>query len=219
MNILYEDKDILVVKKPAGIPTQSASVRSMDLVSMLKNHLGDAYLGIVHRLDTPVSGLLVFAKTPAAAAVLSKQVQNDQMNKQYMARVQGRVDKTSAPVILTDHLIKDAKQNLSRIVPEGTKDAQGKPAKIAKLGYEVLSYDAKEDTTTLSVHLITGRFHQIRAQLSHMGHPVVGDVKYGAKKPAASKETAGIALCAYDLTFIHPASGEKKHFQIPNSSL
>ncbi|MCR5269032.1 MAG: RluA family pseudouridine synthase [Lachnospiraceae bacterium] len=230
MKILYEDNDILVCEKEAGLPTQSASVRSADLVSQIRQHLNGAYLGIVHRLDTPVSGLLVFAKTKKAAASLSKQAQESAlpdpkaqghgMHKQYLATVEGLVEK-SAPVILTDYLIKDGKNNMAVIVSEGRRDAQGKPAKCAKLSYEVLSYDEKTDTTTLNIRLLTGRFHQIRAQLSHMGHPIVGDVKYGAanKKPAASKETAGIALCAYDLTFVHPATGELMHFQIPNSSL
>ncbi|MBR4168660.1 MAG: RluA family pseudouridine synthase [Lachnospiraceae bacterium] len=219
MNILYEDNDLLVIEKPAGMPTQSASVRAADLVSKIKTYLGDTYLGIVHRLDTPVSGLLVFAKTPAAAASLSKQAQGDQMCKHYTAIVEGKVEQTAEPVILTDYLVKDSTKNMALIVPKNTKDAHGKSAKCAKLSYEVRAYDDKADTTTLNIQLLTGRFHQIRAQLSHLGHPILYDVKYGAKKPAASKETAGIALCAYDLVFIHPSTGEKMHFQIPNSSL
>ncbi len=215
MEIIYEDEEILVCVKEAGIATESASVRDRDLFSLVKAHVNGGYIGMVHRLDRPVSGLLVFAKTPAAAASLSQQVQGDQMSKDYLAVVEGRLEKTGEPVILTDHLIKDAKAGLARVVAETAKDANGNRAKRAQLSYEVLSCDAEKDLTTLRIHLLTGRFHQIRAQLSHLGHPVKGDTRYGAKKPADPKGSAGISLCAYQLCFLHPKTKEKMVFQLP----
>ena len=104
---------------------------------------------------------------------------------------------------------------------KGAKDPAGHAAKCARLTYEVLSYDPAIDTTTLKIRLLTGRFHQIRAQLSHLGHPIVRDRKYGAKKPAADS-AAGIALCACELRFLHPKTKEEMVFtldQIPNRSL
>ena len=213
MNILYEDNEILVCVKPEGIATQSADVRAKDMVSMVNEHV-KGYVGLVHRLDQPVSGLLVFAKTPAAAASLSKQVQGSGMGKCYRAVVEGRVDETDAPVILTNCLIRDAKAGKAVVVPPGRKDAAGKPAKEARLTYELLSYDEAADSSTLFIRLQTGRFHQIRAQLAHIGHPVLRDVKYGAKKPADPNGPAGIALCACELSFLHPATGESMHFTL-----
>lgn len=219
MKPLYEDDEILICEKNADVATESANIREKDLVSLVREYLGGAYVGLVHRLDRPVSGLLVFAKTPEAAAALSKQVQTADMGKTYLATVEGKLEATPSPVLLSDYLIKDAKQKMALVVPEHTKDANGKAAKPARLSYEVISYDPLADTTALKIDLLTGRFHQIRAQLSHLGHPVLRDVKYGAKKPANPEGPAGIALCAYSLSFHHPKTGEKMHFQIPNKSL
>ena len=219
MKPLYEDDEILICEKSAGMATESANIREKDLVSAVRNYLGGNYVGLVHRLDQPVSGLLVFAKTPEAAAKLSRQVQTSDMGKSYLATVEGKLDAAASPVILSDYLIKDAKKKMALVVEEHTKDANGKEAKQARLSYEVLSYDPLTDTTELKIDLLTGRFHQIRAQLSHLGHPILRDVKYGAKKPADPEGSAGIALCAYSLSFHHPKTGEEMHFQIPNRSL
>lgn len=215
MEIIYEDEEILVCVKEAGIATESASVRDRDLFSLVKAHVNGRYIGMVHRLDRPVSGLLVFAKTPDAAASLSQQVQDEEMGKDYLAIVEGKLEETPEPVILTDYLIRNTRESCAEVVTEHAKDANGKRAKRAQLSYEVLFYDAEEDLTTLRIHLLTGRFHQIRAQLSHLGHPVKGDTRYGAKKPADPKGSAGISLCAYQLRFLHPKTKEKMVFQLP----
>jgi len=215
MQILFEDQDILVIVKPAGVATESANIRSRDIVSEAKAYLGvpNPFIGLVHRLDQPVSGILVLAKNQRAAASLSRQVQTDQMQKFYKAIVEGKVTAPSENHLLTDYLIKDPKQSKALIVKKGTKGPDGKPAKEATLSYQVLSYDEASDTTTLRIHLHTGRFHQIRAQLSNLGHPICGDSKYGSKKPAAETAT-GISLCAYELSFLHPANGKRLDFHI-----
>ena len=213
IHILYEDESILVCEKPAGVATQSANIRETDMASCVKEHLGGGYVGIIHRLDQPVSGLLVFAKTPEAAASLSKQVQGCGMCKEYTATVEGLLPKTSGPVTLADYLIR-LPDGRASVVSEGTKDRHGRTAKKAILTYEVLSCDSAAKTSTLRIRLRTGRFHQIRAQLSHLGHPVLGDVKYGAKKPAARHPAAGIALCASSLSFTHPSDGRKLCFTL-----
>lgn len=219
MNILYEDNEILVCVKPAGVATESANVRTKDLLSIVRTYLNGGYVGLVHRLDQPVSGLIVFAKTPEAAASLSKQVQGEEMGKDYLAVVEGKLEETPEPVILTDYLIRNTRERRAEVITEHAKDANGKNAKRAQLSYEVLSYDEEKDLTTLRIHLLTGRFHQIRAQLSHIGHPVKGDTKYGAKKPADPKGSAGISLCAYELRFLHPKAKEKMVFKLPQDIL
>ena len=215
MKLIYEDDEILVCEKIAGLATESANVRAKDLVSEVKSYLNGGYVGLIHRLDQPVSGLLVFAKTPAAAASLSRQVQNGEMKKTYRAVVEGEVAPAKEPVLLTDHLAKEGGRAIVVTDPHKTD----KKTVTARLRYEVLSYDPDTDTTELKIDLLTGRFHQIRAQLSHLGHPVLRDVKYGAKKPAGQNGPAGIALCAYALSFLHPKTGEVLHLQIPSRSL
>ncbi len=221
MQILFEDKDILVVVKPAGVATESANIRNRDIVSEARAHLGNqnSFLGLVHRLDQPVSGILVLAKTQKAAANLSRQVQTDDMKKYYRAVVEGRLDSQSPAslqeILLTNYLVKDSKQSKAFIVNKGSKGPDGKIAKEASLSYQILSYDESADTSTLRIHLHTGRFHQIRAQLSHLGHPILGDLKYGSKKPAADSAT-GISLCAYELSFLHPVTSKRLDFIIPD---
>ncbi len=205
-------------EKPAGLATQTANVRETDLVSEIRQYLNNGYVGVIHRLDRPVAGLLVFAKTPSAAASLSKQVQTEDMGKTYLAFAEGRIRQTDDPVLLENFLLHDRKRSVAVVVPD-KEAANRKDCKRARLTYRVLSYDDTEDVTKLEIRLQTGRFHQIRAQLSHIGHPVLGDVKYGAKKPAASEETAGIALYAYQLRFMHPVTGKEMFFQMSNSLL
>lgn len=220
LNILFEDNEIIVCNKPAGIAVESANIRTPDMVSMVKSHLRDTgnakepYLGLVHRLDQPVSGILVFAKTPAAAASLSRQVQTEDMRKYYTATVQGDAGKIdiSLPSIktnednsltVTDYLVKDGKSSIALIANKGQKGPDGKPSKEAKLILQVLSYNESDNTSVLGIRLLTGRFHQIRAQLSNLGYPILNDTKYGA---IAVKDCPGIALCAEELSFIHPTT-------------
>lgn len=207
INILFEDKSIIIIEKPAGLATQSANVRQADCVSIIKEHIKktnpekEPYVGVVHRLDQPVAGILVFAKDPGSAAVLSKTVGTDMFNKHYLALVEGIVDEKEDKV-LTDLMYKDSKQKkavISKKAPDGVKLQE------AKLIYHTEKILSEKNRTILSIRLITGRFHQIRAQMSHMGHPIVGDAKYGT----SSTYPYGIALVADRLEFVHPLSGEK----------
>lgn len=209
MNIQYEDQELLVVYKPAGLATQSARVTSPDLVSSVTRHLKGAPVYVVHRLDQPVEGLLVLAKTKQAAAGLSKQLQAGTLNKQYYALVYRGAEELPKEGILADHLWKNPQTQKAEIVTQ----ASGK-GKQAKLQYCVLA--GKDDMTLLDVRIETGRFHQIRAQLAHAGFPILGDQKYGTQTSMERSKELGIknvSLFAYALTFTHPKTGKYMEFQ------
>lgn len=209
MNIQYEDKELLVVYKPAGLATQSARVTSPDLVSSVTRHLKGAPVYVVHRLDQPVEGLLVLAKTKQAAAGLSKQLQAGTLNKQYYALVYRGAEELPKEEILADYLWKNPQTQKAEIVAQ----ASGK-GKQAKLHYRVMT--GKDDIALLDVRIETGRFHQIRAQLAHAGFPILGDQKYGTQTSMERSEELGIknvSLFAYALTFTHPKTGKQMEFQ------
>lgn len=211
-HIIQEDRDILVCHKPAGLAVESAAVGRMDMVSELKNYLKSPYLGVIHRLDQPVEGLLVFAKNQKAAADLSRQLQQNTMNKEYYAAVCGQPSCDEAALV--DYLQKDHKTHTAKVAEMG---AQG--AKEAILTYRILqTYTWKGCTVSLlHVQIKTGRFHQIRAQLAHAGTPILGDRKYGSETSLALSQTLGVknaALCACSLEFIHPVTGEAMSFRI-----
>ena len=209
MNIQYEDKELLVVYKPAGLATQSARVTSPDLVSSVTRHLKGAPVYVVHRLDQPVEGLLVLAKTKQAAAGLSKQLQAGTLNKQYYALVYRGAEELPKEGILADYLWKIPQTQKAEIVAP----ASGK-GKQAKLHYRVMT--GKDDIALLDVRIETGRFHQIRAQLAHAGFPILGDQKYGTQTSMERSEELGIknvSLFAYALTFTHPKTGKQMEFQ------
>lgn len=209
MNIQYEDQELLVVYKPAGLATQSARVTSPDLVSSVTRHLKGAPVYVVHRLDQPVEGLLVLAKTKQAAAGLSKQLQAGTLNKQYYALVYRGAEELPKEGILADHLWKNPQTQKAEIVTQ----ASGK-GKQAKLQYRVLA--RKDDIALLDVRIETGRFHQIRAQLAHAGFPILGDQKYGTQTSMERSKELGIknvSLFAYALTFTHPKTGKHMEFQ------
>ena len=292
--IIYEDANILVCYKPAGLPVQTAKVGQMDMVSELKNYLHSAYLGIIHRLDQPVEGLLVFAKDKKSAAKLSAYLQEGTLNKQYYGVICG---KPSAPggelvdylkkeidraVVVTEAYQEAKSGNTDRRNPDVTKDKMNVASKTvsrknvqaaiensvqqAVLQYQVMKsrnfqeeqYQAPfnivstagaikdhncigaqkqeqealpvgrtekvenpEDKgaalSLLDIHIDTGRFHQIRAQLSHAGMPLLGDSKYGNEESLLlSRQLAvrNVALCAYKIEFLHPVTGERKVFEI-----
>ena len=209
-DILFEDKYIIVVNKPAGVPVETARIGEQDLISLLRNYLkgkGEApEVYPVHRLDQPVSGLLVLAKTREAASKLSVDLQRDSFSKDYKARVY-KPGTIPASGELRDYLVKE-RDNLSRVVPAGTKGA-----KEAVLSYELIEEEA--DNALLCVHLKTGRHHQIRVQLSHAGRPILGDRKYGTGESLAVSERLAIknvALTAYKLKFNHPVTGNAMEF-------
>lgn len=226
--IIYEDEYIIVCRKPAGIAVQTQSCTQADMVSELKNYLKTSYLGVIHRLDQPVEGVLVFAKTKEAAASLSAQIQKDTMTKIYHARVYGAVSVQEAT--LEDMLYKDGRTNTSRVVDEVfLRGPQGKQAKKARLFYKVLGTEivrkaetnpgesivTPEVITDLEIHLETGRHHQIRVQLANMGHPILGDAKYGTDASKALSKELGLGLClkAAELEFIHPATKKKVFYR------
>lgn len=215
MNIQYEDKELLVVYKPAGLATQSARVTSPDLVSSVTRHLKGAPVYVVHRLDQPVEGLLVLAKTKQAAAGLSKQLQAGTLNKQYYALVYRGAEELPKEEILADYLWKNPQTQKAEIVAQ----ASGK-GKQAKLHYRVMT--GKDDIALLDVRIETGRFHQIRAQLAHAGFPILGDQKYGTQTSMERSEELGIknvSLFAYALTFTHPKTGKQMEFQAKTQNL
>lgn len=226
MEVIFEDDWILVCYKEAGLPVESGRIGTMDLVSILKNRLyeknggnGEPYLGVVHRLDQPVEGLLVFAKNRKAAGVLSAQVQDGGMKKIYLAVVRPSRSDIPRQDVLENWLLQDRKTNSSRIVPEKTPGA-----KAAKLEYKILSRTGQ--TALARIRLFTGRHHQIRVQMAGAGMPLVGDRKYGCsgeygakgipeedlKSGQKAREPRFPALCASSLTLIHPSSGKSMEF-------
>lgn len=206
LDILYEDNHIIVVNKPQNIPTQSDSSGDKDLLTMVKEYIkekynkpGDAYVGLVHRLDRPTGGVLVFAKTSKSASRLSDEIKNGTMQKTYLCVVEGVPTETHAE--LFNYLKKNAKDNKVRVVPapvEGAKDA--------KLSYDLLASNNK--FSLLKVNLETGRSHQIRAQLSNIKLPIYGDAKYGAHPKA------NIALYSSVLKFEHPTTKQLLTFKV-----
>lgn len=227
MEFLYEDSQIIVCYKESGLPVQSARVGTKDMVSILKNYLSEQaqnqekqggeepYLGVIHRLDQPVEGVLVFAKTPGAAKELSAQVADGRMKKIYHAVVHWAGKDQSVEGQLTDYLLKEGKSNSSRIVSENTKGA-----KKAELYYKLLK--VLEQTALAEIHLFTGRHHQIRVQMANAGMPLYGDRKYGIvpefSEISGTSETSGafvhapLALCAVSLELFHPKTGKKMKF-------
>lgn len=218
-DILFEDKEIIVCRKRAGIPTQTSRIGEPDMESMLKNYLGTPYIGIIHRLDQPVEGLLVFAKTRNAAAKLNAQNKKHIMNKSYYATaVLSEKAETGVGHTLTDYLVKDGKENISKVAAESTPGA-----KRAELSYRIMKTEQAADGLWIAlvrVGLVTGRHHQIRVQLSNAGMPLLGDKKYGSsvsKDLSRKKGVRDVALCAYRLEFFHPATGREMCFEIEPS--
>ena len=213
--IIYEDPYIIVCHKPSGVPTQSAKIGTPDMASLLKTHLAsrNPYLAVIHRLDQPVEGLLVFAKTPATAKELNRQLTTSGFGKYYRAVVTGVPDPFEGT--LEDYMIKDGRTNTSR---DCTKDTPG--AKLARLHYRVekVCEDVPPVTSVVKIRLDTGRHHQIRVQMAHLGCPLVGDRKYGqptGSMPENRKTSESLRLCAYRLEFKHPGNGKEMIFELP----
>ncbi len=203
--IIYEDNHLLVVEKAPNQLTQGDSTGDMDLLTGLKEYLkvrynkpGEAYLGLVHRMDRPVGGALCFAKTSKAAARLSSQLQKKKLHRQYLLIAQGEVNQ---PGTLEDYLLKDSKTNLVKVV--SSNHPQGKKALLT---YEPLL--VQNGQTLVKVSLQTGRSHQIRVQFSHFGHPLYGDMRYGEQwgRPVQ------IALWGHFLSLEHPTLEKQMSF-------
>lgn len=208
LKVIYEDNHIIVVEKIPNVPSQADKTGDIDMLTLVKNYIkekyqkpGNVYVGLVHRLDRPVGGIMVFAKTSKAASRLSNQVREKVFKKKYLAVVDGRFAEKEGS--LEDYLYKDERNNMSRVVGAGKKNA-----KLAKLDYRVLKYNEVKDLSLVEVDLHTGRHHQIRVQLSHFGHSIFGDQKYGTRGQGKQ-----IALWAYQLTIEHPTTKEKLTFE------
>ncbi len=208
LNVIYEDNHIIVVEKPVNIPSQGDKTGDIDMLTIIKDYLkekynkpGNVYLGLVHRLDRPVGGVMVFAKTSKAAARLSEQVREKIFKKKYLVIANGKFKEEKG--VLSDYLLKDEKNNISKVVKENTKNS-----KFAELDYEVLKYDAELDLSVLKINLHTGRHHQIRVQLSSRNHSIYGDQKYGGRGHGKQ-----ICLWAYELTIQNPITKEKMTFK------
>lgn len=209
MKIVYEDKDQIVIHKPAGLATQTARLGEKDLVSEVKNHISkeqktaNPYVAVINRLDQPVEGIVLFAKNAKAAAALTAQMQDGTMQKYYYAVVCGHMENSKGR--LTDYLEKDSRSNLSRVT---TSDS--KMAKKAELDYEV--FKETEKLQFVKIHLLTGRHHQIRVQFSHKGNPLIGDTKYGTPESMTLGRELFVrtpALCACCLEWAHPITGKE----------
>ena len=223
LNIIYEDNHILVVEKPCNVASQSDETGDKDMLTMCKEYLkekynkpGNVYCGLVHRLDRPVGGVMVFAKTSKAASRLSESIRTNEMHKTYLAVVFDNNDSMNINGIFEDYMIKNEALNKSMVC---SKDKHG--AKLAKLSYEVIastnghensmrSFDVSSKQSVLRlvrINLETGRHHQIRVQFSSRGYPLYGDQKYGSGPKGEQ-----IALWAYKLSFKHPTKDEIMEF-------
>ena len=214
MKVIFEDNHIIVVEKTPNIPSQADKTEDVDMLTIVKDHIkqkynkpGNVYLGLVHRLDRPVGGVMVFAKTSKAASRLSEEVRNKTFKKTYLAVVDGKIENNEGT--LEDYLYKDERNNISKVVNKDKKNA-----KYACLDYKVLVYDEVKKLSLLKINLHTGRHHQIRVQLSNFGHSIFGDQKYGTRG-----EGKQIALWAYELSIIHPTTKEEMTFKdLPESN-
>lgn len=273
LEILYEDNDIILCRKPAGVATQTKRLGQQDMESLLKNYRAkkgeQPYIGVVHRLDQPVEGIMVFAKNPKATAKLSKQIQEHMIGKYYYAV--SAFAPAEAEGMLEDYLVTDKKANYTSVVNavESEKNSATEcvvsveapadcklpaDAKKAVLEYRVLGRKALECKTLehkvlgrkallsqqgeesqgdmqacdiavlFDIKLHTGRQHQIRVQMAHMGCPLIGDEKYGKMTAgedamdqsgrSGKKEKSQLALCSYRLEFTHPTTGKRMDFSI-----
>ena len=208
LKIIYEDNHIIVVEKIPNIPSQADKTGDIDMLSFVKDYIkekynkpGNVYLGLVHRLDRPVGGVIVFAKTSKSASRLSNQVREKIFKKKYLAVVDGKFENKKG--MLENYLYKDERNNISKVVNQDKKNA-----KLAKLDYEVIKYNEIKNLSLVKINLHTGRHHQIRVQLSHLGHSIFGDQKYG--KRGQGKQ---IALWAYETIIEHPITKEKVTFK------
>lgn len=204
INVIYEDNHIIVVEKPINVPTCEDDSKDIDLLSLVKFYLkekynkpGNVYLGLVHRLDRPVGGIMVFAKTSKAASRLNEQIRENKIEKKYYCVVSGILKNKSD--ILKDYLLKDSKMN---------KVVVNKKGKYAELDYKVLA--EKENLSLIEVNLHTGRSHQIRVQFSSRNYPLFGDQKYNKKAIVGEQ----IALYSFSLSFKHPISKEVMTFSL-----
>ncbi len=205
LEVLFEDNHIIVVKKPCNVLSQGDYTKDLDLLNMVKmyvkekyNKPGNVYIGLVHRLDRPVSGVMVFARTSKAASRLSEDIKNNKFKKEYLAVVKGVGLVVKDKFI--DYLEKDNNRN--------TVVSKSENGKLSILEYEVLKVNYNKGETLVKINLITGRHHQIRVQFASRGYPLCGDMRYG------NNSKGQIALCCRSISFLHPITKEEVSFKI-----
>lgn len=203
LEVLYEDNHIIVVVKPYNVLSQGDNTKDLDMVNIIKNYLkekykkpGNVYLGLVHRLDRPVGGVMVFAKTSKAASRLSESIKKHEFKKTYLAVIHGTNLKEKGD--FTDYIVKKS-DNFSYITDK-------EHGKMCQLSYKILQKNKDKNLSLVEVDLKTGRHHQIRIQFASRGYPLYGDQRYGLK------DKKQIALFAYKLEFLHPVKKEKMIF-------
>ena len=209
MDIVYEDNHLVIVNKRAGEIVQGDKTGDEPLSEMVKAYLkekynkpGNVFCGVVHRLDRPVGGLVVFARTSKALERMNRMFRDGEVHKTYWALVEGKPSRPEA--MLEDWLVSDGHINKTFVTKEGTKDA-----KLSKLEYRTIAEGDRY--TLLEVRLLTGRKHQIRVQLANMGCVIKGDLKYGAKR---SNPDGGISLQSHAIEFVHPVSKENIRLEV-----
>lgn len=208
LEILYEDNHVIVVYKPANILSQGDATGDKDMLTLVKEYIkekyhkpGNVYLGLVHRLDRPVQGVMVFAKSSKAAARLTKQIQNHEFQKHYLAIINGKLNEKNG----------EFHDYLEKLENGNTVVTDSKHGKESILKYEVLK--EINDCSLVRIELITGRHHQIRVQFASRGYPLVGDQRYG------KLDNKQICLCSYQLSFLHPITKERLNFErYPNKN-
>lgn len=210
MEVVYEDNHLIVVDKMVGEIVQGDKTGDTPLSDYVREYIkekyakpGNVFCGVVHRLDRPVSGLVVFARTSKALERMNRMFRDGEVHKTYWALVQGSPDKPEA--LLEDWLVSDGRINKTFVVRPGTKDAQ-----LARLEYRTVARGDRY--TLLEVRLLTGRKHQIRAQLANIGCPIKGDLKYGSRR---SNPDGGISLQSHSIRFIHPVSKQEIALELP----
>ena len=222
LEILYEDAYLLACVKPYGVLSQGDKGNDEDMITKIKHYLYDQeeseqaeepYVAAIHRLDRPVGGVMVFAKTPEVAAKFSDMQQDGEIAKYYQAVITGELPDFEGEMV--DYLLRDGKTNTTKVVKKGEKGA-----KRAELYYEVLDVMDTDDGTLsyVLIELVTGRHHQIRVQMAHAQMPLLGDNKYASRDSARLSEITGIchtALLASRLILKHPVSGKKMEYTLP----
>lgn len=205
LEILYEDNHIIVVKKPCNILSQSDSTKDLDLLTMVKMYIkekynkpGNVYIGLVHRLDRPVSGVMVFARTSKAARRLSEDIRNNKFKKEYVAVVKG------VGLVNEDRFV----DYLEKGRDGNTVISKKGKGKLSILEYKVLKVNYDKEETLVKINLITGRHHQIRVQFASRKYPLCGDMRY------SNNNKGQIALCCISISFLHPITKEEVLFKI-----
>lgn len=217
ISVLFEDNHVIVAIKPVGVLSQADGSSAPDMLTILKEYIkvtynkpGNVFLGLLHRLDRNVEGVMVFAKTSKAASRISEQIRKHEVNKRYRAVINGIPKKENSTLI--NYCVKDSRTNTTKVYD---KRPHSGDIKESVLNYNIISKSKFNgiDVSLIDVELITGRSHQIRAQMSHLGHPLLGDSKYGDRT-----FTGPVSLQSYLIGFKHPVTSEYMEFTLPEKT-